>query len=85
MQAQEFVRRFKNLLEDQDNKFVFFLGAGCSVSSGIPAANALVRQWMPKLKVFQTGNELKLEEWIGLEFPDYEKNSPASSYGKVIE
>jgi tetratricopeptide (TPR) repeat protein len=85
VQAQEFVRRFKNLLEDPDNKFVFFLGAGCSVSSGIPAVNALVRQWMPKLKVFKTGNELKLEEWIGSEFTNYEKNNPASSYGKVIE
>jgi NAD-dependent SIR2 family protein deacetylase len=40
--APEFVRRFKQLIIEYDAKFCFFLGAGCSVWSGIPTAGSLV-------------------------------------------
>ncbi len=85
MHAQEFVRRFKKLLEDPDSRFVFFLGAGCSVSSGVPSATTLVRQWMSRLKMLQTGNENNLQEWINKEFSDYDKDNPAAFYGNIIE
>ncbi len=85
MHAQEFVRRFKKLLEDPDSRFVFFMGAGCSGSSGIPDAGALVRQWLPRLKVLKTGDEENLQEWIGKEFPGNRSDNASSFYGRVIE
>lgn len=42
IEVQEFVCRFKELIEKKNAKFCFFLGAGCSVSSGIPTAGSLV-------------------------------------------
>ncbi len=47
--AEEFVRRLKDQI-NQDSKLVFFLGAGCSISSGIPGAGDLVKSWLPRLK-----------------------------------
>ena len=85
MHAQEFVRRFKILLEDSDSRFVFFLGAGCSGSSGIPDAGALVRQWLPRLKVLKTGDEDNLQKWIDEQFPGYSADNASSFYGKVIK
>ncbi len=55
--AQEFVRRLKASMKDQDSRFTFFLGAGCSVSSGIQSAGTLLKSWLPKLKRFKTGND----------------------------
>jgi len=50
MGAEEFVRRLKVHIQDEDCRFAFFLGSGCSVSSGIPAAGELVKGWLPRLK-----------------------------------
>ncbi len=83
--AQEFVRRLKKLIEDPDCRFTFFLGAGCSVSSGIPSAGALVKSWFPKLKRIKTGNDDELAEWINKEFSDYDVSNPAQFYGTIIE
>ncbi|MCB4761939.1 MAG: hypothetical protein LGB06_06750, partial [Sulfurovum sp.] len=35
---------------DKDTNYVFFLGAGCSKSSGIPLAGELAVEWFLKLK-----------------------------------
>ncbi len=83
--AQEFVRRFKSLIEDPDSRLSFFMGAGCSVSSGIPSAGTLVKSWLPKLKRLKTGNDDKLDEWVKKEFPDYQDVNPSQLYGTIIE
>jgi NAD-dependent SIR2 family protein deacetylase len=63
--AEEFVRRLRNLMEEVDDcKFAFFIGAGCSVSSGIPAAGALVKRWLPRLKKYKTGDDDNYEKWV---------------------
>ena len=85
MEADEFVRRFKSLMADHsDARFVFFLGAGCSVTSGIPAAGALVREWLPRLKRFRTGRSDDWETWAVQHFPGRDTD-PAQHYGQVIE
>jgi hypothetical protein len=49
--VQKFIRRFKKLIENNNAKFSLFLGAGCSVSSGIQTAGYLVEKvWLPRLK-----------------------------------
>jgi len=86
MRVEEFVRRFKRLIEYNDAKFCFFLGAGCSVSSGIPTAGILVDNlWLPKLKELETGNQENFNEWLEKRFPDYNKNNAAQFYGEIIE
>ena len=87
IEVQEFVRRFKKqLIEHNDAKFCFFLGAGCSVSSRIPTARTLVDTvWFPKLKEMQTGNQENFSDWLKEKFPEYNKDNAAQFYGDVIE
>ncbi len=83
--AHECVRRLSAAVECGDSKFAFFLGAGCSVSSGIPGAGSLVKKWLPKLKRIKTGNESGAEEWAEGYYEDYDGSNPTAIYGKVIE
>ncbi|MBI2304917.1 MAG: tetratricopeptide repeat protein [Chloroflexi bacterium] len=85
MQASEFVMRLRGKMEDPECRFTFFLGAGCSVSSGIPAAGTLVKSWLPRLKMFKTRSEDNLDEWVKKEFPDYAPENAALSYAPVFK
>ena len=85
MKPQEFARRLKNLLDGTDNRFIFFLGSGCSVSSGIPAAGPLAKDWLLRLKKFQTGSEDNFKTWVKDIFPDYDEGKAALFYGRTIE
>ena len=40
MAADNFARRLRSVTEEEDKRYAFFLGAGCSVSSGVPDAGA---------------------------------------------
>lgn len=85
MKAAEFARRLKSLVQEQDKHFAFFIGAGCSVSSGIPAAGPLVRdQWLARLRDFRAPRRRDLEAWA-VEGLGYDPEMPSASYGKVIE
>jgi len=64
---------------------VFFLGAGCSSSSGIPEGGTLVRRWLPRLKKLKTGDEHDWESWAKEVYPDYNEDRPSLLYGRVIE
>jgi hypothetical protein len=83
--AEEFARRLKMSMTESDGRFIFFLGSGCSVASGIPAAAGLVKNWLPRLKKIKTGIEDHLTDWLKNEYPTYEETKAASFYGKVIE
>jgi tetratricopeptide (TPR) repeat protein len=86
MKVDEFVRRLKTLVtHNDDSKFVFFLGAGCSISSGIPGAAKLVRGWLPRLKEMKTGKEDNYESWAKELYSDYTEENASLFYGKVIE
>jgi Tfp pilus assembly protein PilF len=84
--AEEFARRLKVMTEGTDKRFAAFLGAGCSVSSGIPAAGDLVRgQWLPRLRDVCAPECKDLDTWAKEQFPDYDPKNPAASYGAVME
>ncbi|MDY0278351.1 SIR2 family protein [Methanosarcina mazei] len=86
IEVQEFVRRLKYLIEHKKAKLSLFLGAGCSVSSGISTAGFLVNNvWLPKLKEMEVGNEGNFDEWLKLRFPEYKKDDAARFYGEIIE
>lgn len=86
MNAGEFARRLRADSEMPDKRFAFFIGAGCSISSGIPSAGSLVKDhWFPKLQEVCSPNPDKFKVWLKKELPNHENNHPAASYGAVIE
>jgi ankyrin repeat protein len=63
-----------------DQQLLFFLGAGCSRSSGIPTAAELVNQrWMPRLR------ERYDPKWLAELFPNFNRSYGAEHYGAVFE
>ena len=86
LSADEFARRLKATVSEADKRFAFLIGAGCSVSSGVPDAAALVRDhWLPRLRDFRGQQHRDLEEWAAEEIPGYDRQNPAASYGEVME
>lgn len=84
--ADEFARRLRETSNQPDKRFAFFLGAGCSVSSGIPDAGTLTREhWIPRLRDLRAPHRGDIDKWAKEEFPKYDPRNPAGSYGDVME
>lgn len=87
LDIREFVRRI-HLEQPGDQRFALFLGAGCSVSSGIPAAGELVTtKWLPRLRDVRAPDEPDPEQWAArvLKAGGYDPDEPATAYGLVME
>lgn len=83
--AAEFVRRLHGVVQETDKRFALFLGAGCSVSSGIPAAGSLVaHEWLPRLRDLRSPECRDVLTWAEAEIPGFVREDPAASYGEVI-
>ena len=83
--VEEFVRRLR-AETNADKRFALFLGAGCSVTSGIPAAGALVRdRWIPRLRDFEAPHRSDVETWAKEVIEGHDPENPARSYGKLID
>lgn len=55
LDLDEFVDEiFEDVEKNSDSKYIFFLGAGCSVSSGIKLAKDLAKDWYEELKKQKT-------------------------------
>ncbi|MCH9813793.1 MAG: tetratricopeptide repeat protein [Epsilonproteobacteria bacterium] len=55
LELQEFIDEiYTDSMKNRDTQYIFFLGAGCSKSSGIPLASALARRWYEELKEQKT-------------------------------
>ena len=91
--ADEFVSRMKRTIERPDQRYAFFLGAGCSISSGIPPAGKLARDsgshsdWLRRLRDVRSPDtaEHKIDEWARKELSSWNLDNPAASYGELIE
>ena len=70
MNVERFVRQLK-LTAEQQGQLAFFVGAGCSISSGIPGAAALVKEWLPKLHYQMTGGKAPFDDWVAAELQNY--------------
>src|SRR5207302_210890 len=82
--VEEFARRLKDASRAEEKHYAIFLGAGCSVSSGIPDASTLVRErWLPRLRDLRAPNE-DLTTWVSHDFPESENQRASSLYGKLI-
>jgi Tfp pilus assembly protein PilF len=79
-----FLRKLANQIGDgKDPKFAFLLGAGCSVTSGIPAASTLAEKWLRRLKRDSTGTDNGWDEWGRKEF-QY-TTGPGQAYSAIIK
>ena len=81
MDPLEFVRLLKDNAESK-SQMAFFLGAGCSISSGIPAAGGLVETWLKQLHYRKTGGKGDFKQW--LEEAGYDAGNLAASYAEVM-
>lgn len=79
----EFVRRFKQGVVAHESRVVWFLGAGCSVSSGVEDAATLTMRWLSELKYLETGSTDDVEEWGESRFLSFDRTDPAAAYGDV--
>ncbi len=50
-----------DILKNPDTKYIFFIGSGCSVSSGIPNASSLSMSWYSEIQSFQRSKLNKLK------------------------
>ncbi len=82
----EFTRRLRSLAENRNNKIVFFIGAGCSISSGVPSAADLTKEWIKKLKMFEVGDSLSFDEWISTKkrYKNYTDKNSSVFYANAI-
>ena len=86
MSAEEFVRRLKMSTGQHDVHYAFWLGAGCSISAGIPGAASLVAErWLPQLQQVKGVSDEDFENWVKDAFPGYDSQDPAAHYGTVME
>jgi Tfp pilus assembly protein PilF len=77
----------------EDKKYAFFLGAGCSFTSGIPMAGGLVRDakadsdWLRRYRDLNAPDikDTELDDWARRILRTWNIESPASSYGELIE
>lgn len=83
--ADELVRRLREDVE-RGRRFAFFLGAGCSVSSQIPAAGKLVLEnWLPRLHKICAPADSDMISWAEREIPGFDVAAPGASYGTVMD
>ena len=88
----EFVKRLAQVGNESDRRFAFFLGAGCSVSSGIPTAGQLVRDpesktdWLRQLRDIRSpgSSDADLDRLASHELSSWNAESPGQSYGELI-
>ncbi|MBF0251022.1 MAG: SIR2 family protein, partial [Alphaproteobacteria bacterium] len=83
--ATEFAWRLKHLAQQNDINFTFFLGAGCSVSSGIPSAATLTRKWVEALHEPHQKGHSDPHKWAATRFEGYTWDNAGAYYFDVIE
>ncbi|NUQ74496.1 MAG: glycosyltransferase [Polyangiaceae bacterium] len=76
--VDEFVTKLHDDVVLRQGRYIFFLGAGCSISSGIPSAAALTRRWMDSLV-----RQKRCPADVCI--PGYDENNAARFYGHVFE
>src|SRR6266481_362483 len=81
---REFAGRFSNGVRVSQQPFTWFLGAGCSKSSGILDAGGLVEKWLKELFELQGQSGAGFKAWIGSSFPSFDAKSPALAYAQTF-
>lgn len=79
------IKKINHTMEDRS--FAFILGAGASVSSGIPAGGFFAKKWMEELYQRQClDKSIPLETWVKDKIhPELDTKNPAAHYPKIFE
>ncbi|MEM7424912.1 MAG: SIR2 family protein [Pseudomonadota bacterium] len=80
----EFVKRFAHGICKHGHNYTWFLGAGCSITSGIPAAGSLTKKWLNELFEMQTGGDRDFDDWLASNFAGYDQANPAQHYATAF-
>jgi protein O-mannosyl-transferase len=83
--AREFAGRFAGGVREHQQSFTWFLGAGCSRSSGIKDAGGLVEKWLTELYGLQAGPGENFDAWLKTGLPSYDPQNPALHYATAFE
>ena len=82
--GDEFVRRMREGASSQETQYAFFLGAGCSISSNIPAAAELTEKWLTNLHKLRAPLE-SFDKFAKETFPTCDTKNPGALYGEVMK
>ena len=82
--ASEFAKRFASGIRISQQSFTWFLGAGCSKTSGIPDAGGLVEKWLAEQHELEAPVGKKFESWVKGAFPAYDPQNPATLYAAAF-
>lgn len=85
--AEDFVRRLRSYTSGDlaEARYAFFLGAGCSISSGIPGARSLIRErWLPRLRDIRAPDEEDPLKWARDCLAIDPDDLPPGTYGRVM-
>jgi len=84
MGIEEFVKRIKDSIDkNPTNRYLFFIGAGCSIPSKIPGASKLTKQWLEELKYFLQPDEYS--KWYEDNIGSKNNSNMAKFYSIVIK
>ena len=64
--------------------FALFLGAGCSVSSGVLSASTLCLRWVREMKRDKTKTSLDFEKWYAKDHPGFQRETAGTFYATAI-
>ena len=87
LSAEEFVRRLRAYTTGDygETQYALFIGAGCSVTSGVPGAGSLIRDhWIPRLRDVCAPNEDNAQEWVTSEFGIDSEQLPPGAYARIL-
>ncbi|UHC20422.1 SIR2 family protein (plasmid) [Methylobacterium currus] len=89
-----FIAQIAESISSSPNRFAFFLGAGCSVSSGVLPASTLVLKWIRERWRQEKGYTLRgstalsaidVESWYRKKSPDFDARSAGAAYSDVFK
>lgn len=81
---REFAGRFSDSIRVSQQPFTWFLGAGCSRSSGILDAGGLVQKWLRELYELQGKSAAGFDRWVSDTFPSFDPAAPSLSYAETF-
>ena len=82
--AREFAGRFASGVRVSQQSFTWFLGAGCSKTSGILDAAGLVEKWLREQYELEANPAKAFNTWLKSNFASYDSENPAKHYAQAF-
>src|SRR5208282_587257 len=83
--AREFAGRFASGVRESQQSFTWFLGAGCSKTSGIMDAAGLVEKWLKEQYDLEANPAKAFDAWAKSNFTSYDPANSAALYAQAFQ